>query len=398
MQHPGIKPLPSLFVILMAILTIGGNLMAQDRENQIPEDLFADGAFQNRKVAMGNLVKLKLNGKALTVNRHWGPQESESAKQDRLDKEAERLIERGMDPAMADRLVRRQNRKGLALSKVQKAFFGLKGVIGSLSSSQSGNQIRLSMKNAELAAVLTVNEIEFVLSVEEKLNPNRAFKLQDNGRGVFEFDYYGDDFKLEMKQQADGKIDLTRRLFSNEAKFAGDNYEDLKVKHPKLVKDWLVPVFEHIGFELPIMSDDRFVQDTVLSQLMSIRNRSVQDFEKYVRQLDDDSFQVRENATELLTSQMNLWRDAVRNKLKTADLSLESKIRLQRVMSDSVVDGSIDELIQAQDLLNSPRYLISLFEIANKEEQAAVMIQLESITGRSEKSPEDWIESVTQTD
>ncbi|MEM9413468.1 MAG: hypothetical protein AAGA30_20340, partial [Planctomycetota bacterium] len=189
-----------------------------------------------------------------------------------------------------------------------------------------------------------------------------------------------------------GKIEL----FHDDVIFEAANYEDLKNQHPKQIKNLLIPIFEHLGFELPIMSDDRFVQDSVLSQLMSIKSRSLKEFENYIRELDDDSFQVRENATKMLKSQMELWQDAMRNKLNNEPLSLEAKVRLERVMSESIVNGSIDELIQAQDLLNSPSYLVTLFKIANEEESSAIVTQLESLTGRSESSPEAWVESITK--
>ncbi|MEM9411412.1 MAG: hypothetical protein AAGA30_09880, partial [Planctomycetota bacterium] len=169
---------PSRWVIsLLLIFSMVGHLTGQESS----ADMFAKGPLRSRQEAMRQLVKLKLDGKSLTLNRHWGQSESVTQKEDRMDLEAERLIKRGIDPRIADNIVRRQNRKSSSLTKVQKAFFQLKGVIGSLSSSQSGNQIRLSLKNNELVAILAVDDKNFSLRVEEKQSPHREFRLDDNG-------------------------------------------------------------------------------------------------------------------------------------------------------------------------------------------------------------------------
>lgn len=373
---------------LACVLFVSTVLCGQDAAE------FADGPMQLRSDAIGNLVRMNVKGKVLTLDRQWDQEDKTEEKEDQLDIEAKKLMARGFDARIADQLARQRMGTMLKSSHpIAKEFDKLKFAGGSSSAGVSISNKRMvsHFSNRIMRAKIEVDDSRIVLNIKENEEPKREVIVSDNDSGVFVVEYSGEDFSVELKQKADGSIQLSRVRGDKQDVFKASSYIALRKENPKVINQWLVPLLQHIGFTIPIVSDDEPVQRAVLNKLVGMRSRSMKDFEQLVRDLDSDQFRTREDASAKLAAQATVWQDAIVAKLKSGKLSVEARIRLRNVLAEEKSNNPIDDLIESQDLLNSVDYLVDLFPIANEQEKTAISKQLEQITNHTEPSPEAWL-------
>ena len=389
----------NVFAPLTAYILFGSTILCgQDSAAE-----FADGPMQDCSEAIGNLVRMTVNGKVLALKREWEQEDKSEEKQDHLDKEVQRLLKlgKGFDAEMANRIARRQLRGIHEFNHpIANEFDKLKIPGGSSSAgvSISGNRMTSHFSNRIMRARIEVDKSRIKLNITEKTGPERKLDVSDKNNGEFSVKYSGEDFLIELKQKADGSIKLSRVRGDDADDFNASNYLELRKENPKVVNQWLVPLLQHVGFTIPIVSDDEPVQQAVLSKLVGVRSRSMKDFDQLIRDLDSDEFRTREEATERLSALAGLWQDVIKKQLKSSSISVEVRVRLQGILIEEKAHNPIDELIASQDLMNSTDYLATLFAVANEQEKSAISKQLEQITNHSEPTSEAWLEWLSKSE
>lgn len=394
-MNSGIQKITASSMLVLSFLFSSASLAGgQDVTSE-----FEEGPLQSRRAALETLIQLKIKGDSIVLKREWGKGKEVGDKEDRLDAEVKRLAQKGIDGQIADQMARRMLRHSLDFEHPMLGEFEkLKGerMSGSAGRSVSNNRISTYFNNRVLGAKLNINNSKIQFTMQENEEPGREVDVTDDNNGGFKMKYTGNDFTAELRQESDGAIRLTRIRGDEAEVFTADNYVALQKKHPKVVDEWLIPVFMHLGFTVPVSVADDAVRSTVLAKLTGMRSRSMSDFKKLLKDLDAEEFQTRESATDKLAAQAEIWEDAIRKELKSRDLSVEARARLKNILADATTTNPTDELILSQGLLNSPEYLVSLFEIANEAEASAITKQLEEITGHSAATPDawrDWLEN-----
>ena len=248
----------------------------------------------------------------------------------------------------------------------------------------------MHFNDREIQGELKVDDESIKLSLREKNEPGREITISDDGRGKFSLGYYGAGFELNIQQYGSGKIDIKRKIDGKSDEFSASNYSELQEKHLVFVKNWMIPTLEHSGFVMPLAKSDIVVKKAVLAKLTSIDQRSLEQFDSLMDELASDDFRIREQATGMIEQNLDRWLDLIKQALLSDELSPEVYHRLNFIVSNSSKNDPVEELILAENLLNSPEYLIELFGLASPQESEAINNQLQRLTGKKFTKPEEW--------
>ena len=118
--------------------------------------------------------------------------------------------------------------------------------------------------------------------------------------------------------------------------------------------------------------------------------RDSDQFERLVRQLNAPDYETRNRAAAMINANRKIWKGQIELKLEQVDLPLETRVSLQSSLEQQDPQSQMDELIRDQNLLNSPDYLVSLFDSANSKQTGLVIKRLQQVTGKSFSQPDQW--------
>ena len=360
--------------------------------SQSSDSAFSEGPLQDAASAMNELVRLKIVDQRLQLRRDWGDKTVNASEQDLIDVEFEKLKKRGFDDANAAQLAKRIIRTTKSRSPLSKVFFALAG--GRSSSMHQGSGVgkkTMSFRSASLNANAELRSLnnDIDLHIVEIREPKREFKLRQMGDGAFGFVYSGNDFSIRLEQKTNGQIELTRTIEEKTKRFQADNFVALRKQHLNLVDDWLLPVMQHVGVAIPMLADNQEIVEAVLARLANSSMRR-DEFERLVKRLDSESYDIRVLASEQIKANRSQWKDLIEEKLQSRPLTLEIRARLQAVMASGQNESQIDQIIRDQNLLNSPDYLIGLLNVADSNQTELIISRLQQITGSRFERPNQW--------
>ncbi len=136
-----------------------------------------------------------------------------------------------------------------------------------------------------------------------------------------------------------------------------------------------------------------------LVRLEQIQNIDEEEVQQLINDLDSDSYKIRKTASEKLAEGFVRWSAQIEKYLKDESLTLEVKSRLNEIASERG-KSEMDKLLADQKLLESPKFLIKTFDVANDEQKNLVADQLEKVTGQNHGTDLDawknWL-SISET-
>ena len=360
--------------------------------SQSPAALFEDGPLQDVSEQMNKFLRLKIVNGKLELRRDWGEDKGQQQdQQDKIDQETDRLIARGFDEGTAARLAERIARTDASESPFTAAFFALSRLrSGSSQRTFNGTLQKVKFRNSDLSAdaQMEVSNKDMQLKFVERKPPNRQLSLAQLQNGEFIFRYSNPDFKVELHQKNSG-IELKRKINDQTEQFQSLTFDQLRRQNPELVDQWLLPVMSHAGITLPVLSENTEIIAAVFARLESFSQKTDQ-FERLVRQLNAPDYETRNRAAAMINANRKIWKGQIELKLEQVDLPLETRVSLQSSLEQQDPQSQMDELIRDQNLLNSPDYLVSLFDSANSKQTGLVIKRLQQVTGKSFSQPDQW--------
>lgn len=375
---------PQSFVICFTLVLLAKTLPGQ--QSEVPRDF---GTFQGRKAKIQKLLVLKNENSMLGLSRDW-PVADATERQDQLQRQIEILQGRGFDARIAAKLAGRAVPGGFKSHPLGNLFSQLRGASGSMGRSIMNNRWKINFSDRELHGDLRVAQESITLVLREKNDPSREISIRDDGRGQFSLGYLGKNFELDIQQDRTGAIEIRRTVNGKLDQFSARNYSALQEEHLEFVKNWMIPTLEYSGFVMPLAKSDIVVKRAVVGKLVAMDQRDVRDFNALLSGLSDDNFQVREKSTNTLQQQIDQWLDLAKEAVLSDDLPSEAFHRLNSIISNSSKNNPVEELILAENLLNSPQYLIQLLELADPSESQAIIRQLQRLTGKTLSTPDEW--------
>ena len=267
-----------LIALLFLCLSLAFNSVGQAQGKKVAKPDFGDGALEETSAAMGRLLQLKWNGQNLELKQDWDERLKEEMQDDEeagdpdagdvdtsdededttaLDiedeekKNIERLADAGLPEAKARRMAERMAEakarmaEGRARAKarmaeakaemamawenrpeVQKAFLAVqaKFAIGpSIISGGDISQIMFSSQSLCGLAILETGNVRFEFTEIQK--NKRNFKIADDGKGKFKFEFGYDDLLVRLSQAETGKTQLFLIVGDQVEVFEGDSFQ-----------------------------------------------------------------------------------------------------------------------------------------------------------------------------
>jgi hypothetical protein len=169
--------------------------------------------------------------------------------------------------------------------------------------------------------------------------------------------------------------------------------------NPQAANKILFPLFQHLGIQMPMDEMAPHVFKFALVRLEQIQNIDEEEVQQLINDLDSDSYKIRKTASEKLAEGFVRWSAQIEKYLKDESLTLEVKSRLNEIASERG-KSEMDKLLADQKLLESPKFLIKTFDVANDEQKNLVADQLEKVTGQNHGTDLDawknWL-SISET-
>ena len=246
----------ALLSLIFALVLIGSS-QAQTRTVTKPN--FGEGELEKISEAMGKLLQLKWNGDNLALKRDWDERlvEQEAGgdadKDDGLKAELAKMIE---DAAPAEKLVekalRRGKRQGLARNGFDKAFFGVTAQNGSRTGGGSGALREPRFSSHTLSGLASIRSDDIKIEFIENEGSERNFKISDDGKGRFKFEFGFEDLFVRLVQARTGKTKLIWIVGDQVDTYEGDTFSNFMKRNAQVTEEMLFPLFDHLGIKKPV--------------------------------------------------------------------------------------------------------------------------------------------------
>lgn len=355
---------------------------------------FEKGRFQELAGPIGRLLKLTWEGKALRLDRgHW-----EQAFKGKTGQQALTALEReltehdGLDRDRAARLAQRL----LSLPPAEMAFERLKAIVGygSSSSSTGSSGRKQEFSGRGLAARMQLSGESFRVLLEEEEAPGRTLILRDDGLGDVQIvlaDAKG-RLLLAVNQSSEGQFRVAHIAGGEVFAEGAASFEDFHARHRRYVEKRLFPLLKHVGVVLPWTRYAPQVRRAVLDKIRRpLTPGQIELARKLIRQLNDDSFKKREEATKALSANFGRYRDLIEQAAKEPTLSPEAASRLGKIVAENSDRDQVDQFIAARKLTEDVGYLVYLMQEVEEGERAEVARALKDLTGqRLGPDPAAW--------
>ena len=376
-----------IFFLCFSLVLVG---YSQAQEKSMPKPEFGDGALEEVSAEMEKLLELKWNGDNLALRRDWNErlkQEKAGDKDegDELNDEIKKLIERGIPEQHAEQLAKVKLRQGMMQKSrpgVEKAFMAIPTRGGSTSSGGSGDRRSLRFSSRELsgAAVVTNDNLRFEFT--ENNGDERNFKISDNGEGQIKFEFSFDNLFIRLVQSDTGKTQLIYIDNDQADVYVGDTFFEFMKLNPRVSEELLFPLLKRLGVKTPLGRKDPRILAAAIIRLERMNAPNNKNVAELIKDLDSDSYQVRQAASKDLNKGYEQWSVTIKKHAEDTKLSLEARVRLKEIV-DEKGENEIANLINGMRLLDSPDFLVSVLESANDTQKASVVKQLEKVTDQT---------------
>lgn len=372
----------ALFLILSISLT--GPTSAQDNTPQLD---FGSGALEEAAPEVEKLLQLAWDGDNLTLKRDWDQRLNKGNKKpaDELKEMIKELVQKGVPEVHAAQLAEHTIAGvGGKKSEVEKAFFAVGSKFGLRSSGSSGggNRRKIHFSNESLSGTANLSPDRVRFEFAETHGQQRSFELTENEQGKLKIEFQFDEQLLRFLQIKDGKTQLICITSEKTVAYVGDSFSDFAKRNPLATEQLLLPLLDRLGIKKPIDQTDPDVLSVAIHRLQSQAATDPEKLERLLKDLDSDNYQARTKASEELSGGYEEWSARIKEYSTNTKLSLEARFRLKEIIEKNS-SSPIGTLINDQNLLESPEFLIAALEFADDQKKTLVVKQLEKVTKQS---------------
>ena len=374
----------ALFFICVAT-TIVGNCFAQQKQIHEPE--FGEGTLEEVAEEMGGLLRLEWKDKNIALKRDWDKRKKKVEKDEELEDAIEKLIERGVDERRLKQLAARDlgNIFGEERPGVEEAFFAIQSKLGGGGGSSrigSGRpNSRYSFTARGLSGSAYLGNFDTRFTFEESKALERKFEFRDNGIGRLYFTFSCDQLFIRFIQNEKGNTQLIWVEGDKVNAYVGRTFSDFVNDNPQAANKVLFPLLQQLGIRMPMDKTDPHVLKSALTRL-EMQSSDEEEVQQLIKDLGSGSYEKRKTASERLTEGFDRWSAQIEKSLQDESLTFETKARLKGIASENP-KSETDILLTDQKLLESPEFLISLFDVATDDQKTFVAEQLKKVTGQN---------------
>jgi hypothetical protein len=264
--------------------------------------------------------------------------------------------------------------------KASRSFAG-GGDLPSSSIHNGWKQWQSGFAGETLAGELRTNNGGEELQLQELQPPRRMLEFRSGNDASMLFQLTDRDGETMVLRQ-DGKGRFFLVIIAAETTIADEakSFIALVKQHRRLIESEVLPVLARIGVRPILSSEAPEVRDVVWASLLR-GPKARAEGERLLSDLDSDSFDVREAASQALSSRYALLGDLIREKLMDKSNSAEMQARLERIVAEHPDSPLPAQTVAALGLASDPLYLVTLLDAANPKETQVLVKRLQQITG-----------------
>lgn len=185
---------------------------------------------------------------------------------------------------------------------------------------------------------------------------------------------------IVLRQDGKGRFFLAIIAAETTIADEAESFIALVKQHRQLIESDVLPVLARIGVRPILPSEASEVRVVVWASLLRGPEARAEG-ERLLGDLDSDSFDVREAASQALSSRYALLGDLIREKVMDKSNSAEMQARLERIVAEHPDSPLPTQTVAALGLASDPLYLCKLLDSANPKETQVLVKRLEQITG-----------------
>lgn len=383
---------------------VAADIDLRTADNKSP--LLGDGPLQAIHAPLSKIFQFAVDGDQLKINRAaWDRAAKEIADNPQPNNNAANPFGGGAPaPAFGGfgnarvAVLNRANFGGAGPASPMEALFQQiqrQAQVGSRSmSSGSGgsNTTRTnSFSSDSLSGELSITGDAVRLSLTESALPKRALQFSTEPDAGFRMELtHPDGDMILLSENRQGRFTVVAivggKVFSDQA----DSFLAFYKHNRQRLDADIFPALSPLGI-CPILSPDSpEVQQAVLAVLLRTPELTAEG-NKLLDQLDSDSIDDRESATKDLTERFSQFSDLVDQRINDKATAPEARNRLQGIAQSQTDSQQARQTIALLNLLNDPKFIISLLDEVAPHENVKLIKRLEQLTGEKlGTEPTDW--------
>ena len=329
--------------------------------------------FEKLSKEIGELLNFTFDGDALVLDRgHWETSPAGAAEK----------------PRPGPRVGVRVNVGGLGQqSGVDRIFrkLGTAAGGGGFGMTASNNYRTQRFSGRGFSAELKVSGGRVHVALREEAGPGNELSVIDGAKGGLRLLFTnsrGD--VLVLIQTAAGRFTVAHVTAEKTFTRAGATFASFYRGNCAYVDETLFPFLRRIGVRLFPGRFSPKVLQAVCSRLRPFSEQERLDFQKLLREMDDQNFDVRERATKALSEKFARYAPLI-EQASGKPPSEEVRMRLGKVLAGQRDQTEVNDVIAALNLLNDAEYLKQLLGKVKGADRAAVAERLKQLATDSTK-------------
>ena len=364
-------------------------------ENTSP--LIGDGPLQTIRAPLAAIFQFAVNGDQLKVNRAaWDQVAGKIAKNPPPDDNAANPFG-GVPAAPRGAINRIAGFGGPPASPLEVMFQQIQreARVGSRSMSSgsgSSNTTRTNQFSSDtLSGQLSVSGESIRLSFGELNSPKRTLQFSTQPEAGFQLQLtHPDGDLILLSESLKGRFIVVgivgKKAFANQA----DSFLALYKQNRQQLENDVFPALAQFGIRPILSPDSPEVEKAALAVLLRTPE-STAEGQKLLDKLDSDSFDDRDSAAKELTERFSEFSDLVDQRINDKNTPAEARNRLQAIAESQTGSQQARQTIALLNLLNDPKYIISILDEVAPHENIKLIKRLEEITGEKPgPDPADW--------
>lgn len=381
--------------VMLPVAMAGGGLWAAQgaKEADKPPEAFPAGNLQSVKQELSDVLVLKLATDRLTIDReHWA-EAAKAVKDKGTDPMAvviQNLVPGNVKIGVMNRIVIQGNvvigGNGGATDDLSRLFWRLHRVAGGGSTwmnSSTGSR-SMGFTGGKLSVRLTDRADAFKASVQDEGSPGLTLNLAAHKDGRLSIVLVAPEqgAVLLMRQGKDGAFSVKEVVGDAAHTRRAESFVRFCIKHKDYANGRLLPLLERVGIAMPV--GGRGDPTTIAAVVAVLRHRRDKDApdkaRKLIRQLDDDAYATREQATRALSEGFVVYYPYLQPARKQADLSVEVAQRLAHIFKDNAAKMKTVTAVYPPKLYEDPRYLASILDRVGADDRKTIIDALKCLT------------------
>lgn len=387
--------LRQILLSLLLGLTVCGVLAAQANDLQSAErETFPAGVLQHFREQIQPLLRLRWKDSELVIDEaYWDETNKGKSENELIENEIQKLADRFKLPGGNDQLKNRRAEIQKRMEDSIRQKFANSPIVGRLFS-QLSNAVLLqdgrgggtsssrhsySFKSQQLRGELDCSDGAFHLQLAEKDAPHQNLRVTNVGGKVkLILDCKGRT--IVLSQDDTGVRVVDSGAGDGPISLDSESMLELYKNNRGYCENTLFAWLDHMGLVPPYQLKSPKIVAYVTDRL----SNPTGDGEKAAQlfaDLDSAEYAVRNAAANEIAESYQEYRELIDEYLAKPGISFEASAALNKIVARSGSNDEIVAFVSALKLMESPDYLIELFDIAPEDSHDEIAKQLKQLTG-----------------